>query len=81
MKLKVRLFALYREIIGKETIEVNIVPRCTIKIFIHLLIEKYPQLRKYQNDIIIALNHRCAKSSDKIKQGDIVVLFPPVNGG
>ena len=90
-KLKVKLFANFREITKKKEVEVD-VKGSTVKDAVFSLIKAYPglgpimmndqELKPYVN---ILLNGKTIKDQEGIasliKSGDEIAIFPPVSGG
>ncbi|HUV80400.1 MAG TPA: molybdopterin converting factor subunit 1 [Candidatus Bathyarchaeia archaeon] len=79
MKVTVRLFAQFREIVGEKQKEVEIEDGMTLHDIIPLLIKEYPDLKKEK--IIVSLNHKYAHPEEILKDDDEIALFPPVSGG
>lgn len=79
MKVTVRFFAQFREIIGKKQKEVEIEDDMTLHDIISRLRTEYPNLKKQK--IIVSLNHKYAHPEEILKHDDEVAIFPPVSGG
>ncbi len=87
MKIKVRLFANFREVTGKKdfALEAN---GDTVMDAVSSLIASYPGLRPLMlHDgalkpyVNVLVNGKTAAQSDKIKEDDELAIFPPVSGG
>jgi len=81
MKVKVRFYSAHREIVGKAEEEIKIEESITINDLMEKLIEKYPELEKIRYSTLYSLNHRYAKGDERLKDGDEIAIFPPVEGG
>lgn len=81
MKIKLRFYSEFREITGKGEMEIEIVDGATIRDVMELLKEKYPEIREMERITLFSLNHRYARIDDKLKDGDELAIFPPVEGG
>lgn len=91
VKLKVKLFANFREVTKNKEVEVN-VKGDTVRDVVSSLVADYPkleplmltdhQIKPYVN---ILLNGQSVRDesglASKIKEGDDVAIFPPVSGG
>jgi molybdopterin synthase sulfur carrier subunit len=91
MKLKVKLFANFREVTKNKEVEVN-VKGSTVRDVVSALVHDYPKLeplmlsgqdiKPYVN---ILLNGRSVRDqggfTSKVKEGDDIAVFPPVSGG
>lgn len=81
MKVKVKFFALYKELVGKEELNVEIKEGSTVKEVLFMLFSKYPELKKQKENIILTLNRDYALLGAKLKPKDELALIPPVSGG
>ena len=92
MKITIRAFADYREIIGKE-VELVLPKGTTIGALLSDICERYPELRRQmfaqtgelKEFINIFINGRNIAFLDNmgtlLVDGDVIALFPPVAGG
>ncbi|MHA1238981.1 MAG: ubiquitin-like small modifier protein 1 [Candidatus Odinarchaeia archaeon] len=92
-KVKVKLFALLREIIGKKEVDLKFDEEVNVKKAINTLVEKYKELKfkiidsdgKLRNRIQVLVNGRNIVSleglSTKLKDGDTLAILPAVGGG
>lgn len=79
MKITIKFFALYREIIGKNDIAIEVKPETTTATLSTDLSKKYPGFPT--NPSMIAVNSEFVESDYKIKDGDEVAFLPPFSGG
>jgi len=91
MKLKVKLFANFREVTKSKEVEVN-VKGDTVKDVVTALVRDYPKLEpqmlaghEVKPYVNILLNGRSLRDSggftSKVREGDDIAIFPPVSGG
>jgi molybdopterin synthase sulfur carrier subunit len=92
MRIKVRAFASFREILGKET-DMEMKVGSTISDLLYELASSSPKLREAAFDdsgnpldyVLLMINRRRIDHSDleeaELKDGDEVAIFPPVAGG
>jgi len=87
--VKVKLFANFREIVGRNEVEI---PASSVLDLLTKLIEQYPELKRliFKNGGIsdyvhIVVNGRSIRDLDGLNTGlgddDVVAIFPPVSGG
>jgi len=83
--VKVKLFANFREAVGSREIEIE---AKTIKELLFSLTERYPKLEEYFSEdrlkdyVHIMVNGKIIEDlATKLKQDDVVAIFPPVSGG
>ena len=86
MKVRVRLFSLYRERAGEPETTVEFPGPAKVVDVIEALRRKYERLedlrqRVEQGVVLIAVNREFRKLDHKLKDGDEVAVFPPVAGG
>jgi molybdopterin converting factor subunit 1 len=81
MTITVKLFAAAREMIGSETVSLELPESATIADAKRILIEQYPQLEKLLLRSVIARNQEYALDTDEIASSDELAIIPPVSGG
>ena len=87
MKISVKLFANFREAVGKKDVPLEINGNTAMAVVL-ALIAMYPDLgplmlhdgnlKPYVN---VLINGKKAEPTDRIKEGDEIAIFPPVSGG
>ncbi len=81
MRVRILLFASYREIVGGEEIPWIADEGATLGDLVAELIDKYPRLEPHRKAMLLAVNEEFAEASARLKEGDEVALMPPVSGG
>ncbi len=81
MKVKVKLFARYREITNTKEIELEIQPGTTVAKLKKVLKDYFPQLKNLDNNLIIAVNSEFTEDNQILKENDQIALLPPLSGG
>jgi molybdopterin synthase sulfur carrier subunit len=77
----VKFFAGFREKIGKDEISLEI-DDTTVENLIDLLDKENPGIKELiKSGATIAVNRNVAKPTDRVKDTDVVAIFPPVSGG
>jgi molybdopterin converting factor subunit 1 len=79
--IKVKLYASFKEIIGKSEVSVKIEKHATVSDLKKILLNNYPQLSSQKFQAIYAVNHKVADNSTILSVNDEVAVFPPVSGG
>ena len=78
MKLRVRYFAMFRDIPGVDTLEMDFTGRKVLDLR-KIISSANPEFER--RGMLIAVNERYAEDSMDLHEGDTVAVFPPVSGG
>jgi molybdopterin synthase sulfur carrier subunit len=81
MKVRVRLFARYRELakVGEESIEVA--EGASVSDVVSTILAKHPVLMTHSDEMLISLNRKRSRGAERVKEDDEVALLPPATGG
>jgi molybdopterin converting factor subunit 1 len=77
----VKLFALARERVGVDAIDVELATPATVRQLRGALVEQYPKLRDLVPHVRFAINSEYAADSTTISPQSEVAVIPPVSGG
>lgn len=81
MRVRVKLFASFREIVGQKEEEIEVDEGTTVQQLLDSYIERFPQLARYRDHIILSVNREYGAGNLRLKEGDEVSFLPPVSGG
>ncbi len=81
MKVRVRLFAALREIVGQEEVDVELAPGTTVNGLWEKLVSRNERLGAYAKSINFAVNHDFVSRETELSPDDEVAFLPPVSGG
>ena len=81
MILRIKLFAIARQRLGRDEVEVTLPTSATAADLRRVLAEQFPALANILPHIRIAINSSYAADSTVIPAGAEVALIPPVSGG
>jgi MoaD family protein len=81
LKIRLKFFALYRDIVGKSEVEMEIERGWKVKDLVDKVLEDFPALKKFRDDIVVSVNRNYSSEDTSINEGDDVAIFPPVGGG
>ena len=81
MKIKVRFFALYREIVGLRETEADMPAGATVLDLWERFATEHPRLGSNRQYTRFAVNGEYVDAASSLKDGDEVVFIPPVSGG
>lgn len=80
MKVLVKFFAHYRDIVGKHEERFEAPPGAKIRDLVKEIAGKYPRLGTLTESIFI-LSQQVVDSNAKLEDGDTLAIFPLVGGG
>jgi molybdopterin converting factor subunit 1 len=81
LRVRVRLFAALREVVGQEEVELELAPGTTVSGLWEKLVARNERLGAYGKSINFAVNHDFVSREKELAQGDEVAFLPPVSGG
>jgi len=81
VRVRVKLFATYREIVGRGELTWSAPDGMTVAGLVDALLAKYPGLAAHRGTMMFAVNRAFAPSDVVLRDGDEVALLPPVSGG
>ncbi len=79
--ITVKLFAAYQEAYGVPELKLEIPDSTPVKAVCDRIITERPELTKWQNVTRYGVNLLFVEPDTLLKDGDEVVLIPPVSGG
>ena len=81
MTVRVRLFARYREAVGRDRVEVELPEGGTVETAWEAVSSRFPTLGPYRPFTLFALRDDYVPADHRLGDGDELCLFPPVSGG
>ena len=81
MRVRVHLFARYREAAGQEQVDLDLPDGGTVEAAWQAVVTRYPKLEQYRPFTLFAVGHDYVEPEHTLKPGDELLLFPPVSGG
>jgi molybdopterin converting factor subunit 1 len=81
VRVRVRLFAMQRELAGTRQVELELAPGATIEGAWEALVERFPTLAPGRRAVRFARNGDYAPANSALADGDEVAMIPPVSGG
>lgn len=80
-KIKVRLFANLRELVGEREITITVPGSVTVSYLNNEILNKYPQLKSFSTKFVTSVNCKVTTGDTVITSSDEIALLPPVSGG
>lgn len=81
MRVRVLLFATYREVVGEKELAWTAEADTTLAQFLDAFVAAHPRLGPHRGSMMVAVNLEVAPPSSVLHEGDEVALLPPVSGG
>ncbi|HET7436162.1 MAG TPA: molybdopterin converting factor subunit 1 [Thermoanaerobaculia bacterium] len=81
MKVRLLLFAVLRDIIGRAEDELALDDGATARDVWQSLRARHPELRGYAEPPMTAINESYAAPDTRLREGDELAFIPPVAGG
>jgi molybdopterin converting factor subunit 1 len=81
VRVRVRLFARYREATGQERLDVDLPDGGTVETAWKAIVARHPDLARYRPYTLFAVGHEYVEPDHPLKPDDELSLFPPVSGG
>ena len=81
MRVKVKLFASFRDICGFNEKELIVSDSIKVAEIVDVLIKSNRELASKKETLLVAVNQEYCDLEQVLQEGDTVALFPPVSGG
>ena len=81
MKVRVKLFAVARQRVGRDAVDVELSSSATIRQLRGALVEQYPALVDVIPHVRFAVNSEYAGDTAAIPAAAEIAIIPPVSGG
>ena len=81
MRIRVRLFAIQRELAGTREVGLEVPDDATVADAWGALVTRYPALAPGRDFVRFARNGAYADTTTSLQEGDEVAMIPPVSGG
>ncbi len=81
MRIRVRLFARYREAAGRERLDLELPDGGTVESAWSAVVASHPALTPYRPFTLFAVGQDYVSADHRLRSDDELCLFPPVSGG
>ena len=81
MRVSVRLFASYRERVGKQEVVLELPEGATVGYLAEEVVRLYPALVTRPERLVVAVNYEYREHAYALDDGDEAALIPSVSGG
>ena len=81
MNVKVKFFAIARDIVGSSEVMINLPVGSTASGILRALMDEHPKLEQWKSHLRMAVNWEYVTSEHVLHDDDEVAIIPPVSGG
>jgi MoaE-MoaD fusion protein len=81
VRVRVRLFARYREALGRDRLEVDLPEDGTVESAWSAVADRHPELAPFRPFTLFAVGQDYVTPDHRLRPDDELCLFPPVSGG
>jgi len=79
--IRVLFFGAARDVVGENSLSLEIDTPATVSLAFQRLIERFPGLERFGRSLLFAVNQEYATLDTDLKDNDELAIFPPVSGG
>ena len=76
-----RFFALYRERVGQNSLEIGMPEGATVGLLVEEVLRRYPEFSPTPSAVVVAVNREYVAHGHVLADGDEAAFIPPVSGG
>jgi len=81
MKVTIQFFSFLRQLVGCNELQIDLPAHASVADLLAELHCRFPRLREAERTTLVAVGVEFAKRDDRLKDGDVVSLMPPLQGG
>jgi molybdopterin converting factor small subunit len=81
MIITIRVFGRYKDLIGKEHVQLDVTEGNTLQDVVNAFVKQHPQTDKDKKRMMIGLNKIYTSRNTMFHQGDEITITPPVVSG
>jgi sulfur-carrier protein len=81
VKVRAEFYSRLREIVGASSLEITLHDNATVGELIEQISRDYPRLRDFQNSMLFGIGVEFVDKQQRLKDGDVIAIMPPVQGG
>ncbi len=81
MKIRIRLFAAVKDIVGRREVVLDLPEGTTAAGLLQRFAQDHPRLQAMTPSLLVAVNREYVESTRRLADGDEVAFIPPVSGG
>jgi MoaD family protein len=81
VKIQVQFYAQLRDLVGRQTLDVDLAEGTIVSELLEQIYAKAPALRSHDKSILVGAGVDFVDRNYKLRPGDEISIMPPVQGG
>ena len=81
MTVRAEFYSRLREIVGVPALSVELPDGATVYELVEKLCGDYPRLRDFEKSMLFGIGVEFVQTNHFLRDGDVVAIMPPVQGG
>lgn len=81
MKVRAEFYSRLREIAGASTLEIDLPQSASVHDLFAELRRRFPEFGRFEQSVLFGLGVEFVDRRRALREGDIVAIMPPVQGG
>jgi MoaD family protein len=81
VKIQVQFYAQLRDLVGRQTLDVDLAEGTVVSELLEQIYAKAPALRSHDKSILVGAGVDFVDRNYKLRPGDEISIMPPVQGG
>jgi molybdopterin converting factor subunit 1 len=81
MKIRIKAFASVKDTLGFNEREYNLLNEMTVGDAIKFISQEFDGMKALEENLLFAVNEEYCSGERRLKENDVLALFPPVSGG
>ena len=81
MEVKALFFSRLRDVVGENEVAMDLHEKATVADLMEALYARTPELRSWDQNILVGIGVEFVARSHSLKHGDEVAIMPPLQGG
>jgi molybdopterin converting factor subunit 1 len=81
MKITIKAFASVKDTLGFNEREYNLFNEMTVGDAVKFISQEFDGLKALEENLLFAVNEEYCSGERRLRENDVLALFPPVSGG
>jgi MoaD family protein len=81
VKVRAEFYSRLREIVGASSLEISLPEGARVSDLVDELCAEHPALRDFERSMLFGIGVEFVDKQHALKEGDVIAIMPPVQGG